>query len=94
MSIIECTLLKMAKNYSVATTFVLLQTEFSSLKAVSMRIRGSRKKIKSFSLKDGAILTRKQLFENLFDSIYVNWKFIYIVNLFSLNKTVKLLFTL
>lgn len=46
--------LKWGKNYSVSKNVVLLQTESSILKAVSMKLRGSRKEFKSFPLENKA----------------------------------------
>lgn len=44
------------KNYSVTNNIELLQTGFSNLKAVSMRLVGSRKKINLLPLEDRANL--------------------------------------
>lgn len=46
--------LKLGKN-SVTKNFVLLQIEFLILKSVSMRLRGSSKKIKTLKLEFGAV---------------------------------------
>lgn len=48
--------LKWKKNYSIIKNCVLVETEMAVIKAVSMRLRGTRKKIYSIPFEDGAIL--------------------------------------
>lgn len=50
-------------EYKTVSDFGLLQTVFSIFKAVSMMLRGSRKKIKSLPLVDGATSINNLIFD-------------------------------
>ena len=45
---------KWCKSYSAVKNFVYVQTEFSIIRAVSMRLRGTRRMIRSIPWEDGA----------------------------------------